>query len=63
MLRARRQIPTIQTTRMIMTGVSSPLCLVAGVAESPPVFDPEDTVNREIADSLVKVMHKLFKRG
>lgn len=59
MLRARRQIPTIQTTRMIMTGVSSPLCLVAGVAESP-VFDPEDTVNREIVHSLVKVMPSGF---
>lgn len=59
MLRARRQIPTIQTTRMIMTGVSSPLCLVAGVAESP-VFDPEDTVNREIVHSLVKVMSSGF---
>lgn len=59
MLRARRQIPTIQTTRIIMTGVSSPLCLVAGVAESP-VFDPEDTVNREIVHSLVKVMPSGF---
>lgn len=59
MLRARRQIPTIQTTRMIMTGVSSPLCLVAGVAESP-AFDPEDTVNREIVHSLVKVMPSGF---
>lgn len=42
-----------------MTGVSSPLCLVAGVAESP-VFDPEDTVNREIVHSLLKVMSSGF---
>lgn len=45
-----------------MTGVSSPLCLVAGVAESP-VFDPEDTVNREIVHSLVKVMPSGFLKG
>lgn len=42
-----------------MTGVSSPLCLVAGVAESP-VFDPEDTVNREIVHNLVKVIPSGF---
>lgn len=33
---------------MIMTGVSSPLWRVAGVAEDPPLFDPDDTVNREV---------------
>lgn len=38
-----------------MTGVSFLFCLVVGVVEFL-VFDFEDTVNREIVYSLVKVM-------